>query len=170
MPSVATCIEDHFPPRLWPVRQKVDEGTEREAGQVDRIYLKMVQETVERSQFLTAERTFAEYQSKLAEVRRYEDGWDSYDAPAPNERAITQAKQILEQLRQANLTPDAVEASAEGGIGICFMDGDKYAHFECFNDGEITGVVYQGQNEPVVWEAQSADITDSIERIRDYFS
>jgi hypothetical protein len=96
--------------------------------------------------------------------------WDSYGAPPPNERAASNAIRVLNLLESIRLDPTRILASAEGGIGICFIRGDRYADIECSNEGEVLGVYYIGPQMPALLETDASDasILAALERIRDH--
>ena len=98
--------------------------------------------------------------------------WDSYGAEAPNDFSKRCAIIIVEMLKSFGIRPTEVSASAEGGVAILFLDGDRYADIECLNCGEILAVTYTGKQQPIVWEVEKTDtaITDTLGRIRDHFA
>jgi hypothetical protein len=103
----------------------------------------------------------------LVELRQ---NWDSYGAPAPNKRAAANAIRVLTLSQSVNLDPTGILASAEGGIGICFVSGDHYADIECSNEGEVLGVYYVGPQMPTLLETDATDasILAALRRIRDH--
>jgi hypothetical protein len=94
------------------------------------------------------------------------------DAEKPSEYAMAWASAMLEQLLVDELLPTRVVASAEGGIAICFANGNKYADVEFLNTGEILGVVSNRRDRPVAWEVgtNSADMASASVRIREFLS
>jgi len=78
------------------------------------------------------------------------------DAEAPSEAAHNWALVALQQFQEDELAPTRVVASAEGGIAICFVRGDKYADLECLNTGEILAVTSNRYNRPTVWEIRES--------------
>jgi hypothetical protein len=70
--------------------------------------------------------------------------------PTPSTQAL--ASVMLQQLQANRIVPTRIVASAEGGIAICFMNGDKYADVEFLNSGEILGVVSNRRDKPTVWD------------------
>lgn len=103
----------------------------------------------------------------LANLRPH---WDSYAAPAPGRISIANAIRVLDLLEPLNLDPTRILPSAEGGVGICFVRGDRYADIECSNEGEILGVYYVGAQMPVLLETDATDasVNTALERIRDH--
>jgi hypothetical protein len=67
---------------------------------------------------------------------------------------------VLELLLEINFTPNKITASVENGVGISFIQGEKYADIECFNTGEILAVTSDKQGNPNVWQVD--DNLDSI--------
>jgi hypothetical protein len=70
------------------------------------------------------------------------------------------------------MPPSKVAASAEGGVGICFVEGEKYADIEIFNDGEMLATTYRGDSDARIWDLESDDasITEAINQIRAHLS
>ncbi len=68
--------------------------------------------------------------------------------------------------------PDKITPSVENGVGISFIQGDKYADIECFNTGEILAVTSDRQSPPQVWEVEDRPqaITAALRKIRDFIS
>jgi hypothetical protein len=91
-------------------------------------------------------------------------------AEKPSDYAIAWASAMLEQFLADELPPTRVVASAEGGVAICFVNGNKYADVEFLNTGEILGVVSNRRDRPVAWEvgANSAGMAGASARIREF--
>lgn len=103
-------------------------------------------------------------------LRGLANGWDSYEAPAPNEWSVALADKFLDLLITEQLYPTSIMASAEGGVGVCFKVRDRYADLEFMNSGEVIGVRYEGKTQPTVWETDSSPnaLSESIKYIREY--
>lgn len=88
-------------------------------------------------------------------------------ADGPGTAAIQTAKGVLIQISEATASPARVVASAEGGVAICFVCGDKYADIECLNSGEILGVTTNRRDLPTAWELERspASIADTLSKI-----
>jgi hypothetical protein len=125
----------------------------------------------ERSVYWQARQQFSTLGDELARLADLKDGWDSYRAAAPSPASIATAERILKLLRSAMLPPSRIVPSAAGGIGICFIDADRYADIEIFNDQEILATAYRGRSDPCVWEVNSdtESITEAIRQIRAHF-
>ena len=87
--------------------------------------------------------------------------WKSYlEEMLPQDRAISNAGEVLEELKHFNSLLDSsrldckVLPSANGGVGVCFFNGSIYADIECFNAGEVLAVIDEtsSQDDPEVWE------------------
>jgi hypothetical protein len=103
---------------------------------------------------------FIKYVSILEQLRKLPDNWDSYGAEPPNLMALYWSKTVLELLLEINFPPNKITASVENGVGISFIQGEKYADIECFNTGEILAVTSDKQGNPNVWQVD--DKLDSI--------
>ena len=96
---------------------------------------------------------FAEHYAKLDSIATDPSLWPE-DAERPESYAIGCASEVIGQLANDGLVPTKVVASAEGGVAICFVAGDKYADIECFNSGEMLGVISNKYNRPSAWEIE----------------
>lgn len=105
---------------------------------------------------------------KLEHLRNLEPNWDSYGAETPNETSLDLARRILEQLSNLLFEPSRVVPSAEGGVAIIFQEDDRYALFECFNDGDIAGMMMDRQAVRDVFQVDvdTAELGQAIEQIR----
>ena len=112
---------------------------------------------------------FDHHFAKLQAIRNDPSLWPD-GAEKPSDYAIAWASTMLEQLLIDELPPTRVVASAEGGVAICFVNGDKYADIEFLNSGEILGVVSNRRDRPLAWEvdANSAGMAGACARIRDF--
>jgi hypothetical protein len=72
---------------------------------------------------------------RLDALRTLDDGWDSYSAPAPNTTAIENAKGLVNEAGALDTTPERVEPSAMGGVGVTFSAADREAVIEFYNNG-----------------------------------
>lgn len=119
------------------------------------------------SAYLSNQAKFTEARQRLDVASLLKEGWDTYDAEPPNPNSVTESGKILTALETHNLPPTRVMASAEGGIGISFVEGESRAEIEVFNTGEVVAATYTSQSEPVVWEiGQGQSLEAAIERIR----
>jgi hypothetical protein len=109
-------------------------------------------------------------QSQIYSLAELRSNWDSYGAPAPNDIALENANRILKLMRPFDLPLTNIVASAEGGIGFCFVLGKRYADIESSNEGEIIGVRYVGMEAPVLIQTDGTDdsIKAALQEIRNH--
>jgi hypothetical protein len=125
---------------------------------LDLIFLTQLQQISKASVFTRLEQRYSMLRDQLASMRLVTRGWDSYDAPPPGESSVRAAEQALNALRALNAEPDAVLPSADGGVGICFIHGPRYAHVEILNSGEWHALMYGGTNDPPeMWRIASVN-------------
>ena len=99
------------------------------------------------------ERVFSPYFAKLKAIA-VDKSLVPVGAEIPSETSLKWAATILQHLRDVSFPPTKVTASAEGGVAICFIQGDAYSDFECLNTGEILGVTSNRKDRPSVWEVE----------------
>ena len=123
------------------------------------------------SEFLRLRVWRRQVQLRLFRFTELKDNWDSYGAPAPDDTALKSALRISELMRSSDLESANIIPSAEGGIGFCFSEGDRYADIECSNDGEFLGVRYAEMEPPILIEIDGTDgsIKTALEEIRKHF-
>lgn len=90
----------------------------------------------------------------------------------PSQHAIGAAGHVLRSFLSSHLIPDGVLASAEGGVAICFVRGDKYADIECLNSGEVLAVTSTRNKHPHAWALRdiSIDSESAAQIISSYLS
>jgi len=102
-------------------------------------------------------------------LRKLEQDWDAEGGAAPAEAVVAIARTVLEMLFHLNLLPVDVVPSAEGGVGIVFKSGERYADIEFFNDGDIVVTMSKRDGRPLVFEVK--EITpEEIERVRTFLN
>lgn len=113
---------------------------------------------------------FAPFFAAVETAAKLSTDWDSYGAVSPNATAVHWARETLRILDSELLTPNRVDPSAEGGITIAFSAGDRYAHVECFNTGELVAALWRHDDNPEIWElsADAKDIEDATGKIRTF--
>jgi hypothetical protein len=114
---------------------------------------------------------FANHFAKLRAIGNDNSLWPE-GAEAPSAFAQVWARITLQQFQLDRFPPTRVTASAEGGIAICFVDGEKYADVEFLNTGDILGVVSTSRDRPVAWEIEhsSRGLARAAARIRQFFN
>ncbi len=122
------------------------------------------------SEFL---RTFEErlvQDQQIRQLRGLQKGWDSYDAEPPNDTAFALIDRVLGAAQEQRIVITRIVPSAEGGIGACFVAGSRYAHIEASNDGELTLVMFSGNDPAQVSEIQDDQpaLVEALNRIRQH--
>ena len=128
---------------------------------LDKIFLNQLLKTSAASRYMELEQTFSELRDELKAVGTLKADWDSYDAPVPTATAVESADRALAVLRSLNAKPSAVLPAADGGVGICVVEEQRYAHLEFANDGDVWVLMYGPTGSPESWQLRSND-TDSI--------
>jgi hypothetical protein len=113
------------------------------------------------------QKELAPHYAKLKRIESDPSLWPA-EAEGPSPDAVKWACLVLQQLESGALPPTRVVASAEGGVAICFVQGDKYSDIECLNSGTILGVLSDGRGRPTVWEIEPSPgaIAWAVDRIR----
>ena len=129
-----------------------------------------LEETVSGNVYWAATILLGKAQTKLLDLAQIRVNWDSYGAPKPNQIAIQNATRVLAHMKPFDLALANIVPSAEGGIGFCFVNDDRYADIECSNDGEIIGVRYIGRQAPILIETNGTDasIQAAMEQVRNH--
>jgi hypothetical protein len=96
------------------------------------------------------DRRFLPHFAKLEQIKTDHSLWVE-DAPPPSSGALNWANVVIKQLKDLDLPPSRVVASAQGGVAFCFLTGKKYADIECLNDGTILGLLSDGRDRPAAW-------------------
>ena len=93
-------------------------------------------------------------------------------AEPPSVHAQVLASVMLQQFQADHTPPTRIVSSAEGGVAICFVNGDKYADVEFLNTGEILSVVSNRRDTPIVWQVEpsSRDFTLAALRISNFLN
>jgi hypothetical protein len=114
---------------------------------------------------------FSPHFAKLNQIMGTPGLWPE-GADSPSEDSFRWASVVLKKFQEYDFAPTRIVASAEGGIAICFISGDKYSDIECLNSGGILGVNSDRINSPVAWEIDYNDraIAESVARIRDFLN
>jgi len=104
---------------------------------------------------------------KLDRISRLPPDWDGDGAEAPNDLAKLRALRILDILQRKRLDPTAILPSVEGGFGFTFVSGTRRGSIEIFNSREMVAALYDGREEPVIWEIDGSgeSIVASVARI-----
>jgi hypothetical protein len=116
--------------------------------------------------------SFDIFQQQLDRLKNLNDDWNGYGSAAPNYDAISTAQNIIDELREMDFVPENVASSSEGGVGISFLKGGKRALIECYNDGEIASITFEGEKEPTIWEISNGrlEIRNALDRIYEFIN
>lgn len=99
-----------------------------------------------------------------------EKNWDSYGAEPPNGLSIRAAGEFAQRAIMSGLLPDRIEPSAEGGVAVAFLRGEKRAIAEFLNDGTRDLLSYERSGEMFNGSPASDSFDAILAVIRDYFS
>lgn len=91
------------------------------------------------------------------------------ESEPPNEVSLHNARLAIGILASMNMQPTNIIASAEGGLGIFFVAGTKYADIEFLNTGEIIAMTKDaavGRRE--VWDVDAADMAEDARLIESF--
>jgi hypothetical protein len=127
----------------------------------ERIFLSQLLLASNRSRYQELEQKFTALRDQLSKLHWLELGWDSYCSPAPNGAALAATDAALNVLRRLNVQPTAILPSADGGVGICFIQNEQYAHIEFENSGDTWVLTYGPNKASETWQLLS-DNEDSI--------
>jgi len=79
----------------------------------------------------------------LKSLEALTNNWNTYGSPAPNAQAIEMASSVLDLLAISGVSPEAVNASAEGGVAIIFTGANRNrAIIESLNNSELYILLY----------------------------
>jgi hypothetical protein len=95
------------------------------------------------SAFWARARHFIKLTESARKATAFENGWDGYNAPPPNDESVDRTLEVLSEVQVSKLTPYSVLPSADGGVGISFRgNADKRAILELLNDGTSLYMLY----------------------------
>jgi hypothetical protein len=94
------------------------------------------------SKFLEIKYGLIDADVELKKLARLTPGWDSYGAESPSAAAIDASRRTLRELAVGLILPSSIVPSAGGGVSIYFMDNDRTAYIENYNDGTQALVMY----------------------------
>lgn len=125
---------------------------------------------IDREPQSTERNWYREQRHALIRLGNLMPNWNSYGADPPHPKTIGTARRLLKALRDIDLSPTKVLASAEGGVGIIFDEPGRYAVIECLNSGDIVALIARGDDEPDVWEVRDdkPDLLQASERIHGF--
>jgi hypothetical protein len=151
MPAAQTPAEhdpfrfDRFPPAIHEVET---ENYKRRTGEIRDDLSRMLAQ----STFWTIKYGLIDAERELDRISNMEPDWDSYGAEPPSDKAIRATRETLKELVGDLLLPSAIVPSAEGGVSIYFMSGNRTAYIETYNQGSQALVMYDQQGNTEVLE------------------
>jgi hypothetical protein len=80
---------------------------------------------------------FAQFDRKLESLDAPTGPWTDRGWKRPNASAIEAARDTMYILRDLDLVPDRILATAKGGVGVRFTCGARYGSLEFLNSGDI---------------------------------
>lgn len=105
----------------------------------------------------------------LGAIEKLPKNWDSSGAETPNPTAIQNCQLVLTSLAKAKLIPSFIEPSTDDAVCIGFWAGNRYADFECFNDGDILAMTHdRGTSDPIIWNVQSHQLADATHKLQSF--
>lgn len=109
---------------------------------------------------------------QLKAMWKLRDNWDGFGAAAPNSMAFRAAHDVLLALHEAALMPTDIEPSVEEGITFTFVNGDKYAFLEIYNEGDIAVGHFEGDKDPVAYEFKDTfeQVTQATQKVLEFIN
>ncbi|MEI6233852.1 MAG: hypothetical protein WCT04_12410 [Planctomycetota bacterium] len=116
------------------------------------------------------ENPLSDFKKRLQALGQLRLNWNSYDAEPPNQIAVGTATLVLELASTIGVVPTRVDPSAENGIVLSFVNGNRYSDIECFNSGDVCGAMHDRAQEPVVWNigSEPIDLRAALKTIRGF--
>ena len=111
---------------------------------------------------------FDSLMTRLNSLKTYPVDWNGDGAESPNEVSVSNGRRVLGVANELDFMPTNISPSAEGGVGISFVRGNRYADIECFNTGEMWAVTSDRVNAPTVWKVEYSSIRSALEKIREH--
>lgn len=109
---------------------------------------------------------------ELLELESIERDWNGLGSEPPAPNAIAGAIRVLWALKATwMIRPERVAPSAEGGVGIAFRRGQKFASIESLNSGEIIVLISDGTGSPRAWEIDTSgeNLHMTAQTLREHF-
>lgn len=130
--------------------------------------VKMVVKEFLKDQSRVADKRIFNLHGEIDQMLKRNADWNGYGSEPPNRFATELAKEIVLTSPQLGMMPSRVVMSAEGGVGVCFYGGARYADIESLNSGEVLAMKSDGVSHPEVWEVRPGEIKAALEEIREY--
>ena len=169
MPEGSAVLADPFETRAGELRVKEElfgdarAVTNRRGQQIIREAFSSVESDLRLSPMVER---YAGLLARIDKLRSLPDNWDSYGAPTPAPFTRRYADTAVRHTFELRCLPDAIIASAEGGVALCWDRAERHAYIEFDNEGAAIYARYSGQDEPLLREFSPDDV-ESIENYID---
>ena len=112
----------------------------------------------------------SKWNNSLDQMRRLQEGWNGYSAPAPSGAAILTARSFLSNLLKEHYEPSRLAPSAVGGVGITHKKEKRKVYVEFYNKGEVCALFSDNESSPLSKRIEPGynEFRALIEEIRDY--
>ncbi len=108
---------------------------------------------------------------QMHEMTALNINWELDGSEAPNEVARSKALSVLGIADLLGIRPTYITASADGGVAICFKNNGVYADVECFNSGEIWGLLDDRTTPATTWSiTDDSSIGEGLRKIGDFIN
>lgn len=88
----------------------------------------------------------------------------------PNLLSLGISAELLLRLNDLGMKPTLVNDFIEGGVGIIFIDGNRYADIEVDNEGDVLVCVSNRVDPPAVWEFNPNKPFPTLQAIKAFMS
>jgi hypothetical protein len=124
---------------------------------------------LKQSAFLKIKYGLINAQRELDKISNLETNWDSNGAAPPSADSIQASREILDELAGDLILPSTIVPSAEGGVSVYFMTGNRTAYVESDNQGSQVLVLHDQDGDTEVFElGQDIQRTEVSNRIVAY--
>jgi|GEM_PF-3218366 len=107
----------------------------------------------------------SEVRQKLAQLRRLQKGWDSYDAQPPSAKACNLAEAIVGALQESDLSVEFLTPTSDGSILIKHFVGKAAVTWEIDDDGEIGVMIEPPDGEPLFHSPKENGIVELVAKL-----
>lgn len=104
---------------------------------------------------------------RVADMRTFKKGWDSYKADPPNEVAIQNALKFLDLCQ--DFMPNRFNATCMGGVGMTWNKENENVFIEFYNKGTTWYIMYKNENNEISIVKEAKDYSIAISDIKNFF-